>query len=565
MNGNPGEPPAESAENAGNRGVWMSPTEFGQLQASLHEAQETLNAIRNGEVDAVVVTGSQGNKIYSLSGAEHPYRIYVEQMQEGAVTVTPEGLILYCNQRFAEMLGEPLDQVISSQLIPRLDAQSWAAISTVLDDHEGAAKHESFLQCATGEELPVHFTASLLPLMDQTVICLVVTDLSLQKSGEVLRLAKEVAERSSAAKDSFLAALSHELRTPLTPALMGIATLQQERGLPDGVLTHLSMIRRNIELEIRLIDDLLDLTRIAHGKFELQDAELDIDSVLDRVLEICHSTWEAKNLKLTVRRLAAESRTVGDVVRLQQVLWNVIRNAVKFTPSGGSIQITTENPAPGAFRISVRDSGIGFNAAEEPQLFQPFEQVGREITRLFGGLGLGLSISRSIVSAHGGRIWGESPGPNKGATFHVEIPLRRGVQPVRSADAAEVETAMRRGLNILLVEDHDDTRHLLQMILRQKGHTVEAAGTGHAALALAESAGFHLVISDLGLPDISGAELMSQLRTRYPKLRGVAVSGYGMEEDVRRSKESGFDHHLTKPVDPARLDRLIGELAREML
>lgn len=565
MNGNPGEPPAESAENAGNRGVWMSPTEFEQLQASLHEAQETLNAIRNGEVDAVVVTGSQGNKIYSLSGAEHPYRIYVEQMQEGAVTVTPEGLILYCNQRFAEMLGEPLDQVISSQLIPRLDAQSWAAISTVLDDHEGAAKHESFLQCAEGEALPVHFTASLLPLMDQTVICLVVTDLSLQKSGEVLRLAKEVAERSSAAKDSFLAALSHELRTPLTPALMGIATLQQERGLPDGVLTHLSMIRRNIELEIRLIDDLLDLTRIAHGKFELQDAELDIDSVLDRVLEICRSTWEAKNLKLTVQRSAGDTRTIGDVVRLQQVLWNVIRNAVKFTPAGGSIQITTENPASGAYRISVSDSGIGFNAAEEPQLFQPFEQVGREITRLFGGLGLGLSISRSIVSAHGGRIWGESPGPNKGATFHVEIPLRRGVQPVRSADAAEVETAMRRGLNILLVEDHDDTRHLLQMILRQKGHTVEAAGTGHAALALAESAGFHLVISDLGLPDISGAELMSQLRTRYPKLRGVAVSGYGMEEDVRRSKESGFDHHLTKPVDPARLDRLIGELAREML
>jgi len=283
------------------------------------------------------------------------------------------------------------------------------------------------------------------------------------------------------------------------------------------------------------------------------------------VLEICRSTWEAKNLKLTVQRSAGDTRTIGDVVRLQQVLWNVIRNAVKFTPAGGSIQITTENPASGAYRISVSDSGIGFNAAEEPQLFQPFEQVGREITRLFGGLGLGLSISRSIVSAHGGRIWGESPGPNKGATFHVEIPLRRGVQPVRSADAAEVETAMRRGLNILLVEDHDDTRHLLQMILRQKGHTVEAAGTGHAALALAESAGFHLVISDLGLPDISGAELMSQLRSRYPKLRGVAVSGYGMEEDVRRSKESGFDHHLTKPVDPARLDRLIGELAREML
>lgn len=560
----PSNGPAKSAANP-TQGVWMSPEEFEKLQSALHEAQETLNAIRNGEVDAVVVTGSKGSQIYSLSGAEQPYRVYVEQMQEGAVTVTPEGLILYCNQRFAEMLGEPLDQVISSQLIPRVNAASWEVISGVLEDHEHAAKHESFLLCAAGVELPVHFTASPLPLMDQTVICLVVTDLSLQKSGEALRLAKEVAERASAAKDSFLAALSHELRTPLTPALMGVATLQQEQALPAGVLTHLAMIRRNIELEIRLIDDLLDLTRIAHGKFELQDAEMDINSVLDRVLEICRSTWEAKSLNLVVERSARETRTVGDVVRLQQVLWNVIRNAVKFTPSGGSIWITTENPVPGAFRISVRDSGIGFNSAEEPQLFQPFEQVGREITRLFGGLGLGLSISRSIVSAHGGRIWGESPGPNKGATFHIEIPLRRGSRAAESYELAEADTGARRGLNILLVEDHDDTRMLLQMILQQKGHTVEVAATGDAALVLAEKESFHLVISDLGLPDISGAELMSQLRTRYPKLRGVAVSGYGMEEDVRRSKESGFDHHLTKPVDPARLDRLIGELAREML
>ncbi len=541
------------------------PSELEHLQASLHEAQQTLNAIRDGEVDAVVVTGNKGSQIYSLSGADHPYRVYVEQMQEGAATVTPEGLILYCNRRFAEMLGEPLDQVISSQLIPRLDPESWVAISSVLNEPDGAVKHESFLLGAGGEELPVHFTASPLPLLDHTVICLVVTDLSLQKSGEVLRLAKEVAERASAAKDSFLAALSHELRTPLTPALMGIATLQQEQGLSSGVLTHLSMIRRNIELEIRLIDDLLDLTRIAHGKFELQDAELDIDSVLDRVLEICHSTWEAKNLKLTVQKAARDTSTVGDVVRLQQVLWNVIRNAVKFTPAGGSILITTANPGPGTYRISVRDSGIGFNTAEEPQLFQPFEQVGREITRLFGGLGLGLSISRSIVSAHGGRIWGESPGPNKGATFHVEIPLRKGPQPAESVDATESAPGARQALNILLVEDHDDTRLLLQMILRQKGHLVEAAATGDDALALAEKENFHLVISDLGLPDISGAALMSQLRSRYPKLRGVAVSGYGMEEDVRRSKESGFDHHLTKPVDPARLDRLIGELAQEML
>src|SRR5246127_5075225 len=193
---------------------WGSGVEMRQLHSSLLEAQETLDAIRNGEVDAIVATG---NRIYSLTGAEHPYRVYVEQMQEGAVTVSADGLILYCNQRFADMVGAPLEGVISSLIGSYLSAESWEKISAVVAGAESVVKHESILIRRVGSEIPVNFTASTLSLSDQNVICLVVTDLTLQKVDAELRLAKEVAEHANVAKDRFLATLSHELRTPLTP------------------------------------------------------------------------------------------------------------------------------------------------------------------------------------------------------------------------------------------------------------------------------------------------------------------------------------------------------------
>jgi PAS domain S-box-containing protein len=541
-------------------GRWVSETELTRLQTNLQEARETLEAIRNGEVDAIVVTG---NRVYSLAGAEHPYRVYVEQMQEGAVTVAAGGLILYCNQRFAEMLGMPLERVISSVIGPHLLDGTWEKISAVVAGAESVVKHESFLRRAPGDEIPVHFTASRLSLSEQNVICLVVTDLTLQKSDERLRLAKEVAERASLAKDGFLAALSHELRTPLTPVLMAVAALQQDQTLSPRIQADLAMIRRNIELETRLIDDLLDLTRIAHSKLELLEGALDLHLVLRRAVDICISGAEAKRLDLTLSTGANDTQSFGDVVRLQQVFWNIIRNAIKFTPFRGRIRILTSNPESRLFRVTVTDSGIGFDPADAPKLFESFMQIGPDFTRRSGGLGLGLSISRSIVVAHGGRIWAESPGPNLGATIHVELPLRRpALSPALKSKTTTIQTPSV-GLRILLVEDHEDTRQIFQMILKQKGHVVESAATGEAALALAGSQVFDVVISDLGLPDLSGTDLMSILRERY-SLKGVAVSGYGMEEDIRRSKSAGFDYHLTKPADPSKIDLLLAEIMKEV-
>ena len=347
-------------------GRWITEEELSQLQASLKESQQTLEAIRSGEVDAIVVTG---NRVYSLAGAEHPYRIYVEQMQEGAVTVAADGLILYCNQKFADMIGAPLEGAIGSVISPCLSPDSWEKISAVVGGAESVVKHESVLRRRNGEEIPVNFTASKLCLADQTVICLVVTDLTLQKMDEELRLAKEVAERANLAKDDFLATLSHELRTPLTPALMAVSALQQDQTLSPRAQADLAMIRRNIALETRLIDDLLDLTRIAHNKLELLEVPLDLHGVLQNSIDICVAGIEGKTLDLSLNLSASETNTKGDIVRLQQVFWNVIRNATKFTPIGGTIRILTSNPQPGQFRVTVADSGIGFDPADAEKLF----------------------------------------------------------------------------------------------------------------------------------------------------------------------------------------------------
>lgn len=533
-------------------GRWISTQELDRLRTGLQEARETLDAIRNGEVDAVVVNGAKGSQIYSLSGADQPYRVYVEQMQEGAVTADESGLILYCNQRFAEMLGEPLERVISSSIVGILSARAWEKISSVLNDGGVVTKQEGLLPRQGGSALPVHFTASRLSLSERSLICLVVTDLSLQKSGEALRLAKEVAERASIAKDNFLATLSHELRTPLTPILMAISALQQRNLLPEGVQGDLAMIRRNIELETRLIDDLLDLTRIANGKLELHESPMDFHTVLNRAIEISRPGIEAKNQNFQVDLLADVSLTMGDPVRIEQVLSNILRNAVKFTPPGGSISIATQNPSERAIAVSISDTGIGFESSKASRLFQAFEQTDRDITRNFGGLGLGLSISKSIVTAHRGRIRGESAGPGRGATFHVELPLREAPAPAIHSRGSTAEPGERRRLKILMVEDDEDTRVILSMILKRQGHSVLAVESAKSALEAAAAQVFDLVISDLGLADQSGLELMALLRDRH-SLRGIAVSGYGMEDDVRRCREAGFLHHMTKPIDPDHL------------
>lgn len=369
--------------------------------------------------------------------------------------------------------------------------------------------------------------------------------------------ARTEAERANLAKDQFLAMLSHELRTPLTPVLNSVLALEHEEELSAEGRASLEMIRRNVELEARLIDDLLDLTRISKGKVQLNREIVDGHSLLRTALEICQADVDQKHLDLTLNLGARDVQLQADPARLQQIFWNLIKNAVKFTPKGGRVMITTGNDESGAFRVEIADSGMGIDADSLPKIFNAFEQGER--TRL-GGLGLGLAITKALVERHKGSISAESAGRNQGAKFTVVLPLSRQKSGGKMSSAAP-SFDNRQSMRILLVEDHEDTNRSLTNLLRRRGYAVQSANSVQSALDLAATEQFDVLVSDIGLPDGSGIDLMQTLHATHP-LIGIALTGFGMEDDIQRSQKVGFEHHLVKPVDLNRLDALIQTAAQ---
>src|SRR5439155_12676365 len=362
--------------------------------------------------------------------------------------------------------------------------------------------------------------------------------------------------RSNLAKDQFLAMLSHELRTPLTPVLASALALESEPELPKEIRESLQMIRRNVELEARLIDDLLDLTRIDRGKVQLNFEIVDAHTLLQSALEICQAEIDRKHLTPSFNLGAEKVHMRADPARLQQIFWNLINNAVKFTPRNGQIIITTSNDSRGQLRVEIADTGLGIEAETLPRIFDAFEQGGR--TQL-GGLGLGLAISKRLVEAHSGTITAESAGRNKGAKFTLIFPVCEKVD-AQARLAVSPRAAHHRAMRVLLVEDHEDTKQSLTKLLRLRGYHVESASNVQSALDLIAQDQFDVLISDLGLPDGSGIDLIRRVQSDRPVL-GIALTGFGMEEDIRKSREAGFKHHLVKPIDLNKLDSIIQEIA----
>lgn len=380
--------------------------------------------------------------------------------------------------------------------------------------------------------------------------------------------AKQEAEDANAAKDRFLAALSHELRTPLTPILAVVSTLQDDSSLPVSVRDDMNLILRNVELEGRLIDDLLDLTRIVQGKVELNRHKADLARKIRHSVDICAGgEFAAKNHVLNVDLGATSHCVFADAARITQVICNLIRNAQKFTPPGGTLTVRTydgtlrDRPA---IVLEVEDDGIGIEPDVLPHIFEAFSQGSRQITREFGGLGLGLTISLAIVELHEGEITAISD-ERKGSLFRVTLPILEvppgSGEPGAGDTRSESESSR---LRILLLEDHADTAQVMVRLLRRLGHEVEWSGSIGAALAAVAEAPrpFDLVISDLGLPDGSGLDLMGRLE-QTPPPKGISLSGYGMEEDIRKSREAGFSHHLTKPVNFQILKGIIADVMQD--
>ena len=375
------------------------------------------------------------------------------------------------------------------------------------------------------------------------------------------RQAREEAEAASRAKDRFLAVLSHELRTPLTPVLADVSAMLDDPETRPEIRPFLEMTRRNVELEARLIDDLLDLNRIIQGKLRLNKEVVDAHRLVLQALEICRPGIDQSRLRVEVALNAARHHVEADAARLQQVIWNLIKNAVKFTPDAGSVSIRTRDDF-GRLVVEVADTGVGIDPAVLPRIFDAFEQGNNSVTQQFGGLGLGLAISRSLARAHGGRLVAASAGKGLGATFTLELPAV--VAPGRTTAArppAGEESSPGGPLRILLVEDNVDSLRVMARLLGRKGHRVATADCVQAALREVDEQGeFDIIISDLGLPDGTGLDLMKRLRSGGGP-PGIALSGFGMDDDIRRSREAGFAEHLTKPVDFPKLEAAIGRIA----
>jgi len=523
-------------------------------ELDVHGSVETLLLILH---DATVQHRAQ----QALCESEQRYRSIVEANPDGVFALDPNGRFIQANAACAALTGFSVEELLQKSFT---DLCAPECLPAVRDFHSNLANNSSGNVLAAlirkdGQRVDVLVTGGPI-VVDGKVVAIHaaghdITALQLAQAQE--RRARQLAQAAIAAKDRFLAVLSHELRTPLSPIVITAHLLESNLTFPPEVRDAATTIRRNAELEARIVDDLLDATRISRGKVHLHLAPTDMHEQITRVAARCQSDLRAQKLTLTMRLRARAWHVQGDPTRLQQILWNLVRNALKFTPADGRITIATDNDSPDHLRIDITDTGIGIKPEGLPHLFDRFEHGDPEVTRLFGGLGLGLSISKGLAELHGGSVAAASPGPGQGSTFTVKLPLLRDFDPAggeaRSADSDESAV---RALRVLLVEDHPDTIRTMTRLLDSHGHTVRTADCLAAALGAAAAETFDLLISDIGLPDGSGLDLMRQLRAQYA-LKGIALSGFGTEEDVRKSKDAGFAAHLTKPINLKELERVI--------
>jgi len=377
--------------------------------------------------------------------------------------------------------------------------------------------------------------------------------------------AREQAETANRIKDEFLAVLSHELRSPLNP-ILGWSRLLQDRKLDEKRTRYaLETIERNALLQVQLIDDLLDVARILRGKLSLNVAPVDLAATITAALETVRLAAQAKSIQIQMVLEPDVGRVLGDSGRLQQVIWNIMSNAVKFTPQGGRVELRLEQSCTHA-QITVSDRGKGIHPDFLPHVFEYFRQADSATTRQFGGLGLGLAIVRQIVELHGGTVQAASPGVGQGATFTVKFPL----MPHQSAISQDVrESKPPSGLQdikVLVVEDTTDMREYITFVLEQSGANVVAVATAAEALTALAQFRPEVLVSDIGMPEVDGYMLMRQVRMRSPEQGGqtpaVALTAYVGEINQQQALAAGFQRHLAKPVEPEALVKVIADLTR---
>ena len=520
-------------------------------------------------------------EIHDRKKAEEKFRLLVEAAPHAKIMIDQLGTISLVNSRTETVFGYTREELVGQSVeiivpggLPERTREEVAAEVPHRCELLGLRKDGSLvpLEVGFGQFQTAEGVFEIASLVDITRRKEAETELLAkneelaQKNGELQRSADDRAQRllaeaaraeaeaANSAKDRFLAMLSHELRTPLSPVLHAVALIDEEENCPPGVRSLVETIKRNVQLEARLIDDLLDLARIRSGKLQLNKEPADAHDLVRRAAQICGPEILKRGLSLELNLDATRRELQVDPARIQQIIWNLITNAVKYTPTGGTIILTTRDEPDGRnLRIEVEDSGIGIPPDRLGIIFDAFEQVHGERNV---GLGLGLAISRVLAEMHGGSISARSEGAGKGSRFTVLLPAGSGTVPYNPGAPPAVATPAVP-LRILLVEDHVDTATNLRRLLTRRGYEVTVAGSVKEAKEAMGAAAFDVLLSDIGLPDGQGLELMAPFveSSGDRKVTGIALSGYGMPEDIRRSREA----RVRSPPHQARDHRAIAD------
>jgi PAS domain S-box-containing protein len=550
--------------------------ENAELRQRLEEAEETVRAIRDGAVDAFVVAEPDGNKIYTLENADRPYRLLVEQMQQGAATLQADGMIVWCNRRLAELLDVPHERLVGAKLHEFFAPEDRSVYDHLLWEGQfRTGRGEAHLRRSDGGLLPAYLTFNVLPKDCGAALGVLVTDLTAQRHQEQLAAAHETLRASEARlqhvmielreadrrKDEFLAVLAHELRNPLAPISNSLHILRMTSKHDPGVDRVGEMMERQVNHMVRLVDDLLEVSRITRGNIELRKEPIAVAAIVRSAVETSQPLIEIANHQF-VQSLPAEPLTVdGDPVRLTQVVANLLNNAAKYTDPGGQIWLNVRREDQWV-AISVRDTGIGIDTSMLPRVFDLFTQVDRHTDRAQGGLGIGLTLVKSLVEMHGGTVQVHSEGKGRGSEFVVRLPLAaaRVATDMPGKDTHESATLGTR--RVLVVDDNHDAADSLGLLLKLLGVDVHVVYNGPDALEAFATYKPAVVFLDIGMPGMDGHEAARRMR-ELPLSREVtfiALTGWGQEEARNRSQIAGFDYHLIKPADIGALQTLLASL-----
>ena len=523
--------------------------QYEALRVRLAEAEEMLRAIQHGEIDALVVEGAGGTQVYTLHSAEEPYRNLVEQMQEGAVVLTSRGDILYANARFAALVGEPLQSVIGSQFGRFVHASDKDEVAALLGLDNGRGRCRLLGQNSAVFEVSLSLPTTRSAHRDRRN--LIVTDMTELLEAHTKR---ERAEHDSRAKDEFLALLGHELRNPLgaISAAAHVLEAMHAEGKPE-TRAH-DVIARQVDHITHLIDDLLDIERVNSGKIRLHRQPLDLAEV---VLRAAATFTADPDLDRSIDVSTEAAVWVdGDAERIDQVLTNILTNAVKYTPAGGHIRVGLRADGADAV-LSVEDSGFGISPSMLPFIFDMYVQADLTLGSSRAGLGIGLALVRRLVELHGGSVTASSEGEGHGSTFTVRLKAMSSTETSSGLSSPWERRVKQR--RVLLIEDNAEAREMLRTMLELSGHVVYDAGNGPSGIELLTAVRPHVGIIDVSRPGLDGYEVARRIREK-PQGRGMlllALTADGSPDGSMHTLKHGFDYHLVKPVDQEHLARLI--------